>query len=359
MVKRLAGAMALAFLLVAALLSAVPASGAPARRDLSDRLAVSGTDRIGKLGVPRQPSRAQAATIAAAAATTESQCIDSEDVLVLTIPSFDPAHPGTQDVVFHRETPADAPGRARIWVAWDFLATDWGPPDEIGCDQVEYLQGAADEIIDTDVHYFGDYLARGDGGKNVDILTYNIVDELYYDPTFESFTAGFYSSQFQEEFDRNIFFLDSLDLVVRPGPGRGAAVRRRGHVRARARAPDHERPRRRRGVLDRRRARRPGDLPQRVRAPGGPRDVLPRVPPQLADRLAEPRSRTTGRPTCSSCTCSRTSGTRRAACGTTAGPGRCSTSRRTGSRASKPAPAGRCRTCTTPGSWRTCRTRRT
>ncbi|HYJ61233.1 MAG TPA: hypothetical protein VE032_07205 [Actinomycetota bacterium] len=219
MVKRLASVTALAFLLVAALLSAVPAPAASAaRRDLSDRVPVSGTDLIEKIGVPRQPTAAEASQVAVAAATTESQCIDSEDVLVLTIPSFDPAHPGTQDVVFHRETPADAPGRARIWVAWDFLATDWGPPDEIGCDQVEYLQGAADEIIDTDVHYFGDYLARGDGGKNVDILTYNVVDELYYDPTFESFIAGFYSSSFQAEFDRNIFFLDSLIWSFGLGP---------------------------------------------------------------------------------------------------------------------------------------------
>ena len=163
----------LAAAMVAALVVAVPVSGSAApRSNLADKIAVSGTPFIEKLGMPAQPRAARAATIATSSATTSSQCITSTDTLVLTIPSFDPAHPGTQDVVFHRETPADAPGRARIWVAWDFLATDWGPPDTIGCDQVSYLQGAADQIIDTDVHYFGDYLPRGEGGKNVDCRLY-------------------------------------------------------------------------------------------------------------------------------------------------------------------------------------------
>ena len=209
----------LAAALVAALVVAVPVSGSAApRSNLADKIAVSGTPFIEKLGMPAQPRAARAAKIATSSATTSSQCITSTDTLVLTIPSFDPNHPGTQDVVFHRETPADAPGRARIWVAWDFLATDWSPPDTIGCDQVSYLQGAADQIIDTDVHYFGDYLPRGEGGQNVDILTYNVVDELYYDPTFESFIAGFYSPSFQAAFDRNIFFLDSLIWSFGLGP---------------------------------------------------------------------------------------------------------------------------------------------
>ena len=201
----------LALLVVSSLLASVLAgttsNAAPA--PTTDRqVAISGSDRAEDM-TPRQPGPNETARILAAATTTESQCIDSTDTLVLTVDSFDPNHPGSQDVVFHRETPAGAPGRARIWVAWDFLASEIAGPDEIACDQVAQLQGDADQIIETDVHYFGDYQGRGPGGKNIDILTYNVVDEAYYDPDAPSFIAGFYSSFYQEQFDRNIFFLDS------------------------------------------------------------------------------------------------------------------------------------------------------
>ena len=94
-------------------------------------------------------------------------------------------------------------------MAWDFLASAIAGPDRVGCDQVAALQADATRIIDTNVHYFGDYLARGPGGKRIDILTYNVVDEAYYDPDATTFTAGFYAAFYQEQFNRNIFFLDS------------------------------------------------------------------------------------------------------------------------------------------------------
>ena len=43
-------------------------------------------------------------------------------------------------------------GLAKIWVAWDFLAPAWGPPDEVECDEIDYLEGVADEIVQTNVH---------------------------------------------------------------------------------------------------------------------------------------------------------------------------------------------------------------
>ncbi len=206
--------------LVVLSLTSVPgavASGAPASRS-EDLIAIDGTPFLDKMKIPRQPGPAKTERALSAASTTESRCIGSTDTLVLDLPSWDPAHPGSQTVVFHRETPAGAPGRARVWVAWDFLATAYGPPDEITCDQISYLQQAADEIIETDVHYFGDYLPRGPGGQNIDILTYNVVDESYYDPDFGSFIAGFYSSSYQALFNRNIFFLDSLIWTFGLGP---------------------------------------------------------------------------------------------------------------------------------------------
>ena len=197
--------------LVAMIITLVPTGGqARTRTDLSKLTPISATPFMRDAAIPRQPSAARAEKIAAAAETTESQCIDSTETLVLTIPSIDSEFPLTQDVVFHLETPADTPGRARIWVAWDFLATDYSPPDPVDCDQVAEFQRSADQIIDTDVHYFGDYLPRGDGGQNIDILTYNIVDEAFFNPDAVQFAIGFFSSTFQEEFNRNIFFLDSL-----------------------------------------------------------------------------------------------------------------------------------------------------
>ncbi len=62
------------------------------------------------------------------------------------------------------------------------------------------LQASADTIIDTDVRYFGDYRPRGAGGDTIDILTFNVVDEAFYDPTFGSYIAGFYSSFHQALF---------------------------------------------------------------------------------------------------------------------------------------------------------------
>ncbi|MEX0984315.1 MAG: hypothetical protein WD096_04625, partial [Actinomycetota bacterium] len=199
----------LAMLVVPAVLAAtLGASGSSAAPAIPRKVPVSGTEFAAHMR-PAQPTRAERANIVAAQTTTESRCLNSTDTLVLSLESFDPANPGTRDVVFHRETAADAPGKARIWVAWDFLATAYSPPDPIACEQVAELQASADAIIDTDVHYFGEYQPRGAGGDTVDILTYNVVDEAFYDPTFGSYIAGFYSSFHQALFNRNIFFLDS------------------------------------------------------------------------------------------------------------------------------------------------------
>ena len=199
----------LAVALVAAILAAVPTVGSAAPSRSTRRIPLSGTEMAEAAGLPRQVGPAKAAKIAAAQQTTESQCMDSTDTLVLSLTSFEIDPPQSQVVVFHRETPADAPGRARIWVAWDFRQNAYDPVDPITCDQVAFLQERADAIIDRDVEYFGDYEARTNGGKSIDILTYNVVDDAFYNPDATQYVAGFYSSQAEEQFDRNIFFLDS------------------------------------------------------------------------------------------------------------------------------------------------------
>jgi Immune inhibitor A-like, MAM domain len=50
------------------------------------------------------------------------------------------------------------------------------------------------------------------------VMIYNIVDESDFDPTYPSYIVGFFSSSTSEEFNRNIFFIDSYDWANRLGP---------------------------------------------------------------------------------------------------------------------------------------------
>jgi len=167
---------------------------------------------------PPQPSAEEAAAIVASSTTTESQCLGDDTSVVIAISSFDPAHPGSQNVVFWNETPAGSTGKATLWVAWDFLTTDYGHTDVITCDQLEYLQGSMDSIVDTNVSYFGEYVQRPAGNDNIDVMVYNIVDESYYDPDFPFFIGGFFWAKVNEDFDRNMIFIDTWDWENRLGP---------------------------------------------------------------------------------------------------------------------------------------------
>jgi hypothetical protein len=167
---------------------------------------------------PEQPTSQEAAEAVEAASTTASQCFGNDDTLVVTIGGFDPDNPLTQDVVFFRETPEGSPDSATLWVAWDFLTTDYGRLDEITCDQLEYLQSKMDDIVDTDVEFFGTYNERPVGNANIDIMIYNIVDESYFDPDFGSYIAGFFGSGYQDVFNRNMVFIDTYDWANRLGP---------------------------------------------------------------------------------------------------------------------------------------------
>ncbi len=166
---------------------------------------------------PAPPSAAEAAAIVAAGATTASQCFGDDSTMTLTLASNDPNNPGDQDVVFFKETDAGATGKATLWIAWDFLDSPFDD-NTITCDQLAYLQGVLDQIVDTDVHYFGEYQERPAGNENIDVMVYNIVDESYFDPEFPFRIAGFYSSGIQDQFNRNMIFMDSLDWAGTLGP---------------------------------------------------------------------------------------------------------------------------------------------
>lgn len=203
--------------LLATFLTAIPVS-AEGGDKVSLPIAVDIDPRLKDMPAPKQPSPEEVAAIVASSTTTESQCWGDDSSLVITTSSFDPAHPGTQDVVFWKETPAGSTGKAALWVAWDFLTTDYGREDVITCEQLAYLQGSMDFIVDTNVQYFGDYHQRPAGNENIDVMIYNVVDENYYDPDYPFFVAGFFWSKVNESFDRNMIFVDTLDWENRIGP---------------------------------------------------------------------------------------------------------------------------------------------
>ncbi|HET7009741.1 MAG TPA: hypothetical protein VFI11_03105 [Anaerolineales bacterium] len=148
--------------------------------------------------------------------TSESQCEGGTDeFLVITITSFDPDNPGSQDVVFWKESVGAS---ATLWVAWDYLVTHYGRQDVVTCDQLAYLQGQMDSIVDTDVYYFGDYVQRPVGNANIDVMVYNIVDEGFFDAAFPFYIAGFFWASVNDAFDRNMVFIDSYDWANRLGP---------------------------------------------------------------------------------------------------------------------------------------------
>ncbi len=204
--------------IIVLLVAALPAGFASAGQEPKlDPIRVDVSDRLKGLPAPEQLSPQEAVVASAAGSTIESQCGDTDKSLVITISSFDPAHPGSQDVVFWKETMSTSTGMATLWVAWDFLA-DTFETDVITCDQLAMLQASMDDVVATNVHYFGNYVERPAGNTNIDVMIYNIVDESYYDPDFPFFIAGFFWSSINETFNRNMIFIDSYDWENRVGP---------------------------------------------------------------------------------------------------------------------------------------------
>lgn len=203
--------------LLAGLRFVAPVAGQSEEMGLAP-ISVEISHRLKSLPAPMQPSPAQARAIAGAGPTTSAQCGGDGATRVITLSSLDPAHPGSQDVVFWKETPADSPGEGSLWVAWDFLTTGFGRQDVIRCDQLAALQNRLDGIIATDVSYFGDFRPRPDESAKLDVMVYTIVDEGYYESDFPFNVSGFFWPSLSHTLDANTIFLDSYDWTGRLGP---------------------------------------------------------------------------------------------------------------------------------------------
>ncbi len=209
--------------ILALLAALLPASLVAARSDtppLPEPVDIS--HRLKNQPAPDQPYL-DGVHLPSGGSTTASQCGSSNEFLVITITSFDPDNPGSQDVVFWKESTGTS---ATLWVAWDYLVTHYGRQDVITCEMLTYLQGTMDSIVDTDVYYFGAYDLRPAGNTKIDVMIYNIVDESFFDPEFPFYIAGFFWGSVNETFDRNMIFIDSLDWFNRLGantsPWRGS-----------------------------------------------------------------------------------------------------------------------------------------
>ena len=148
----------------------------------------------------------------------------------------------TGDYVFKPFVLRGVSPHAEVWVAED-LAFEEGDPRndriEVTDAQVQYLlQEYETNIRPKEEAFFGQwdahdgsqallaewglvppgYYQSADGQGREIILVDNIRDESYYDPSYPSYVAGFYSSAFELYFDRNIVTIDNLDWAQRLGP---------------------------------------------------------------------------------------------------------------------------------------------
>jgi hypothetical protein len=104
------------------------------------------------------------------------------------------------------------------------------PADVVTQEQVDQLRDEFDNnIFQKDTEFFGapasrdgdeatlpakvglpsNYYTPSDGKERVIMLVDNVRDELFYDPTYPFYIAGFFTSTFSRYFDRNVITIDS------------------------------------------------------------------------------------------------------------------------------------------------------
>ena len=98
----------------------------------------------------------------------------------------------------------------------------WRPEDVILHEQLVYMLNEFDNnIYPTAGEVFGEPLPRGDEGRKVWTLIFNIRDESYYDCSQTSYIAGYFSASESAENNKNIMHIDSFEWENRVGPDVG------------------------------------------------------------------------------------------------------------------------------------------
>lgn len=118
--------------------------------------------------------------------------------------SFDGAY-------YHFANPYGIPGSPDLWERMEDLLTPA---------QLQYMLDQFDTVIyPTNATVYGEPLPRGDEGKKVWTLIFNIRDESYYNPDATSYIAGYFSASESAEYNKNIMHIDTYDWANRTGPG--------------------------------------------------------------------------------------------------------------------------------------------
>jgi hypothetical protein len=127
-----------------------------------------------------------------------------------------------------------------VWVATDLSFPAGDPrndnPDKITIYdwQIEYIINEFENVIyPVESQYFGTpafhdgsnatigdmgYPVFDDPAGRLMIIVFNMVDASYYDSTYPSYVAGYYSPSIESYYDRNVIHLDSYDWMNRLGP---------------------------------------------------------------------------------------------------------------------------------------------
>jgi hypothetical protein len=117
----------------------------------------------------------------------------------------------------------DAEGNFHFFYPWTDTGTSWlwpGYHDIISMQNLTYMLQQFDEVIyPTDTAYFGMPEERPPGNTKIDILIFNIRDELFWSPeTAPFYIAGYFSPAASMMNDRNIIHIDCYEWTWRLGP---------------------------------------------------------------------------------------------------------------------------------------------
>lgn len=117
----------------------------------------------------------------------------------------------------------DEYGNFHFFYPWTDIGTSWlwpGYHDVISMENLTYMLQQFDEVIyPTNTQYFGMPTERPPSNTKIDMLIFNIRDELFWSPeTAPFYIAGYFSPQASSSNQRNIIHIDTYEWLWRLGP---------------------------------------------------------------------------------------------------------------------------------------------
>ncbi|CAM3634761.1 choice-of-anchor J domain-containing protein [Cohnella lubricantis] len=237
MVKRNLIGLISSFILIGGLLAPAAASAAPAKQasynanpsvlDVGAKLRADTLEIVqaeGRLDLSGSEASADAASSSAAAALTADD--------IGTVKPWLTNNDVDGQYYLTNFTLRAVGEHGEVWVANNLNFPSGDPRNgssQITDEQVQYLLNEFEtRIYPKEIEYFAPPAERtGENGYNgwyedesgrVVILIDNIKDQSYYNPTYPSYIAGYFSPTISDFVDRNVMTVDSYDWVNRTGP---------------------------------------------------------------------------------------------------------------------------------------------